>query len=321
MKNNWTPFIPITDIFSIPHAIDENTNNRVWKDITMDGKKGGIKGADLIKNNPYLKQNDVGIYWMRIKKRSKKHKTKTWNYIGKSAKFSGNQNAAQIGIAGRVCEHINKMQNLPHRGEIINALVKKYLLSKGQNSNKNDIKKFKNKEKEKCDDFIQKLKDKKFPNYQSFRDYLSYKQQQTYHLESEFKDFFRQHKSAFKNFKTTKKFFQSVEVRFLKLPLQNYTNSKERPYRKMVLKYQKENKYFSQKEIHKIENAKDKSLINEIKLYQSTKLHFEHYVAKAEATCMGAFKAGVSDVNGLPEFNDNDETKGFVDGFILSEKL
>ena len=131
MKNNWTPFIPITDIFSIPHAIDENTNNRVWKDITMDGKKGGIKGADLIKNNPYLKQNDVGIYWMRIKKTSKKYKTKTWNYIGKSAKFSGNQNAAQIGIAGRVCEHINKMQNLPHRGEIINALVKKYLLSKG----------------------------------------------------------------------------------------------------------------------------------------------------------------------------------------------
>ena len=133
MKNikNWSSWVPITKIFCVPHAIDEKSRNTKWKDITMDGRTGGIKGAILIEDNGYLEQSDVGIYWIKIEKPSKKYKTSTWNYIGKSAKFSGREKS-QIGIAARVCEHINKMQNWPHRGHIIDALIRKYLKQLGE---------------------------------------------------------------------------------------------------------------------------------------------------------------------------------------------
>lgn len=315
MKNvkNWSSWVPITKIFCVPHAIDEKSRNRDWKDITMDGRTGGIKGAFLIEDNGYLEQSDVGIYWIKIEKPSKKYKTSTWNYIGKSAKFSGRPKF-QIGIAARVCEHINKMQNWPHRGDIIDALIRKYLKQLGEDCS---LEKFKKEQIEKVRELRQNLRKESFSDYQSFRDYLSHNGKQTYRLEEEFGEFFTEHKNEFKNFDTTSKFFECVSVRFLKLPLKNY------PHKRKIDEYKEKNTFYSKTDIKDIKNGFSKNTEQDLELYLEVQEHFEAYVDKAEGSCMGAFKAAISEINDLPEFNHKDETKGFLNGFtdILNERF
>ena len=59
-----------------------------------------------------------------------------------------------------------------------------------------------------------------------------------------------------------------------------------------------------------VKNAKqDLQLYLEVKYFQE---YFDAYVDKAEGSCMGAFKAVISEIDDLPEFNDKDETKGFL---------
>ena len=315
---SWTKFIRITEVFDIPHAISEKTQNKKWKGIKIAGKTGGLKGADLLQDNPHLQQHDTGIYWIKVNLPSKTHGSESWNYIGKCAKFSGDQ-TTQIGIAGRVTEHINKMQNWPHRGDIENALFRKRVFELGfiedSTENKKAFKKEVNKLKNKGNRLVVPFKNKTYSDYQAFRDNLSHKGEETYRLEKEFRKFFHSFKEHFKNHETTKKFFEdNVKVRFIKLPLDNY----KREYLQKINEYKEERVFYPldfekiKKFEEKIRGCSDEQKANEMQFYLEVNQDFDSYVEKAEALCMGAFRAK----NGmLPELNDNDETKGFLERF------
>ncbi len=298
---SWTKFVPITQVFDIPHAIDENSSNAIWNGITMNGKTGGIKGADLIKDNPHLSQRDVGIYHIRVNKPSRKHGTESWNYIGKSAKFLGQQ-ISQIGISGRILEHINKLQALPKRPQIIEALTKQFLKKNERAPSKQEKEKLR-------EDFIQMG----YPDYQAMRDYLSIDNEIAYKLEQEFKDFFDEYKDDFRNYDSTLKFFQKyVEVRFIKLPLKNYTNTKKKPYRAMISQYKEDGTYYSQAQTKKIKISGTEEQKANLQMYENVITHFSNHVALAEATCMGAYLVTHKI---LPELNKSDETKGFLENY------
>ena len=350
---SWTKFVRITEVFDIPHAISKKTRNKKWKDIKIAGKTGGLKGADLLQDNPHLQQHDTGIYWIKVNLPSKTHGSESWNYIGKCAKFSGDQ-TTQIGIAGRVTEHINKMQNWPHRGDIENALFRKQVFELGfiEDSTENkkafnkEVKRLKeeenaliekrvfelgfiedstenkkafnkevNKLKNKGNRLVVPFKNKTYSDYQAFRDNLSHKGKETYHLEKEFRKFFHSFKEHFKNHETTKKFFDdNVKVRFIKLPLDNY----KREYLQKINEYKEENKFYPldfekiKKFEEKIRSCSDEQKAKEMQLYLDVNQDFDSYVEKAEALCMGAFLAKNEM---LPELNNDDETKGFLEGF------
>ena len=315
---SWTKFVRITEVFDIPHAISKKTRNKKWKDIKIAGKTGGLKGADLLQDNPHLQQHDTGIYWIKVNLPSKTHGSESWNYIGKCAKFSGDQ-TTQIGIAGRVTEHINKMQNWPHRGDIENALFRKQVFELGfiedSTENKKAFNKEVNKLKNKGNRLVVPFKNKTYSDYQAFRDNLSHKGKETYHLEKEFRKFFHSFKEHFKNHETTKKFFDdNVKVRFIKLPLDNY----KREYLQKINEYKEENKFYPldfekiKKFEEKIRSCSDEQKAKEMQLYLDVNQDFDSYVEKAEALCMGAFLAKNEM---LPELNDDDETKGFLEGF------
>ena len=315
---SWTKFVRITEVFDIPHAISKKTRNKKWKDIKIAGKTGGLKGADLLQDNPHLQQHDTGIYWIKVNLPSKTHGSESWNYIGTCAKFSGDQ-TTQIGIAGRVTEHINKMQNWPHRGDIENALFRKQVFELGfiedSTENKKAFNKEVNKLKNKGNRLVVPFKNKTYSDYQAFRDNLSHKGKETYHLEKEFRKFFHSFKEHFKNHETTKKFFDdNVKVRFIKLPLDNY----KREYLQKINEYKEENKFYPldfekiKKFEEKIRSCSDEQKAKEMQLYLDVNQDFDSYVEKAEALCMGAFLAKNEM---LPELNDDDETKGFLEGF------
>ncbi|MDB9995674.1 hypothetical protein OAE49_01530 [Gammaproteobacteria bacterium] len=350
---SWTKFVRITEVFEIPHAISEKTRNKKWRDITMAGKTGGLKGANLLKNNPHLHQHDTGIYWIKITLPSSTHESESWNYIGKCAKFSGDQ-TAQIGIAGRVTEHINKMQNWPRRGDIEDALLRKRVFELGFNedSNKNK-KKFKkkieeleqeenaliekhvfglgfkkdskekkklfkkevNKLKNQGNRLIEPFKNKIYSDYQAFRDNLSHEGKETYHLEKEFRKFFHSFKEHFKNHETTKKFFENnVKVCFIKLPLDNY----KREYFKKIEEY-KRKKIFYALDVQKIKLFEEKIRgCSDEQKANEMKFYLEvnqDFDSYVEKAEALCIGAFYAKEGKLPELNNNDETKGFLKGF------
>jgi hypothetical protein len=297
----WTKFVPITQVFDIPHAIDENTDNDIWDGMTMDGKTGGIKGAGLIKDNPHLSQRDAGIYHIRVKKTSLKHRTKSWNYIGKSAKITGKE-TVQLGIAGRILEHINELQGWPKRPDIVKALKKKFNNDGGRSPNPQEVEMLRQ-------DFIKAG----YPDYQAMRDYLSIDNQMAYKLRVNFKDFFLENQNGFKNYDSTLKFFQKcVEIRFIKLPMEGYTNTKAKPYRTMINQYKENNTYYKKNEIEEIKISGTEEQKANLQMYENVITHFKNHVALAEATCMGAY---LTTHKILPELNSIDETMGFLEDF------
>ena len=180
---------------------------------------------------------------------------------------------------------------------------------------KKAFKKEVNKLKNKGNRLVVPFKNKTYSDYQAFRDNLSHKGEETYRLEKEFRKFFHSFKEHFKNHETTKKFFEdNVKVRFIKLPLDNY----KREYLQKINEYKEERVFYPldfekiKKFEEKIRGCSDEQKANEMQFYLEVNQDFDSYVEKAEALCMGAFRAK----NGmLPELNDNDETKGFLERF------
>lgn len=119
MCTEWTEFFNILEVIDNGFIVNPERKNRFWK-TTVGDTFGGVQGAVLKANNPYLSSYDIGLYHLQLNIPQQLQ----LNYIGLSSASGGQEN--QRGIIFRLTKHITKLLGLPDRSDYIIAMRQAY---------------------------------------------------------------------------------------------------------------------------------------------------------------------------------------------------